>query len=327
MKCSVLKTILTGLFIVFASSSLVAQQDTMTDSEKPIKVETTLVKLPLVISDRAGRRISDINKGEISVLAGTQKLDVAFFADANEPVSYAIVIDSSVSARSVIGRIKRASKQFVSFMGSEDKGLIVSFGESVSRTMDGFSSDREKLNDAINSVWISERPGSIMNDALYQLINGTFSRVKGRKAIVILTDGDVDGKASPASILKQYGQSDIAVYPIFYQTRPLFPSSVKSVTFEDLTKVEPVKYLNSLARTTGGRLLVAEADDFGAAFQQVVDELQKQYVVGFYLDADGNASAREVTIKVTRPGVVVRTKQSIKVDPQSWADHPGVYAT
>lgn len=313
MKNHASKIILMSLFIVFTSYSLVGQQEANRDSERTINVDTTLVNVQLVISDKSGRRISGIRKDDISVFVDGHKMEVDFFADSDELLRYAIVVDSSGSARPVIGRIKKASRKFVTFMGPEGEGLILSFDKSVNKTMKGFSSDSKKLKDAIDFISVSENPGSVMNDAFEQLISNNFVDIKGRKAIIVLTDGDVDGKKSHSSIIEQYGRSDIAVYPIFYQTRPLFPSRVKSVSFEELTKVEPVKYLHSLAAATGGRLLVAEADDFELAFQQIADELRKQYVIGFYLDAAGNSKSREITIKVNHPDVFVRTKQSIKI--------------
>lgn len=318
MKLRFVRNISVAVSILFFLQGITAQiVPGQVEDKKPddtINVETTLVNIPLIISDKSGKRISDIRKEDISVFAGQKKLDISFFADSNEPVTYAILIDTSGSARSVIGRIKNASKSFVGSMEPEDRGIVFGFDESVNKMMKGFSSDRDRLRSALNAAQISQSPGSVMNDALERIVRKEFAEIKGRKAIIVLTDGDVHGKSSVEDIVRMFAQSDVVVYPIFYQTRPLLPPAVKSVSFADLVKIEPVKYLYSLAKVTGGRLLVAESEDFETAFKQISEELGKQYVVGFYADApDSNSKAVNISINVNRSDVVVRTKQSIRV--------------
>ena len=166
------------------------------------------------------------------------------------------------------------------------------------------------MSDAINDATVAFEVGSLMNDAVYQIVTKDFAFIKGRKAIIVLTDGFVWGEVSNKNFLDTLIESDTPIYPIFFQTRGIFPSKIKTVTMDELVKKSPVDFLNTIAISTGGRLYAADADNFSGVFQKIADELKKQYLIGFY-PKDGKSN--NITIKVDRPDVVIRTKQTIRL--------------
>lgn len=307
------RIIISCLFILFSWTTGQSQVVTVPEDNRVVKVSTSLLNVPVIVSDTSGRRISGLKRGDFRLRVNSRDTEIDFFADSSEPVFYAIVIDTSGSTRPVIGAIKRAAKDFVSALKPEDKGIVVSFDESVHFLTREFSSDVRKIRAAINDAPIAESPGSVMHDALSKLAETKFASVKGRKAIVVLTDGDVDGKLSNESLKELFATTDIVVYPIFFQTRPLLPKNLKSITFREFVEVEPVKFLNTIAKLNGGRLIVAEAADFTTAFQNITLELSKQYVIGFYVEADGQDNQQQISISVIRPDATIRTKQSVKI--------------
>jgi VWFA-related protein len=72
------------------------------------------------------------------------------------------------------------------------------------------------------------------------------------------------------------------------------------------------KYLNGLAQNTGGREF--EADSLGnldTSFSGIAEELRRQYSIGYYPDKVGQVGERRsISIKVNRPNVVVRAKNT-----------------
>ncbi|MDI1243121.1 MAG: VWA domain-containing protein [bacterium] len=328
MKYLALKSILTGALVLFPSYSIAAQQDSdpNKDSEKTIKVETTLINVPLIISDSAGLRVSGIRKEDISVFAGGGKLDIDFFADSEEPVKYAILIDSSGSTSKIRLRMGNAARKFVDTFSEADQGMVVRFDDRV-RLIEGLTSNRKKVKYAIGSHDSYSGGRGLMNESIVFVLREHFKDAKGRKAIILLTDAGEINQKSSQELLKELSVSDVMIYPIIYQSHSIdslvFLSGdtkgaeelkkMKSVSVADLVKYPPFDHLDRIARTSGGRLLFPDEKGFEAAFLNIADELRKQYLIGFYVDAGGNASDRQITIKVNRPDVVVRTKQSIRV--------------
>lgn len=294
------------------------------NSDEPIKVNTVLLNVPVVVSDRNGRNIAGLTKDNFSITQGGEKQPIEFFANQDDPMNVAIIIDSSGSTAFVIGSIIDAARSFVDLFSPNDKGLVVSFDNEVHVLSKGFTPDKEILKAAIS---LRDQPagrgtiGSVMNDAIYSVITKQFAEVKGRKAIVVLTDGDVHGKTSRRKLLDRLIESDVVVYPIFFQTRPLINSRRKTITYSELVKISPVDYLNSIALATGGKLIAADGSNFDTAFQNIADELRKMYILGFYPSSTGSEEANDIKIDVDRVDSVVRSRRTIRIKTPSAKDN------
>src|SRR4051794_20571486 len=91
-----------------------AQDDT-------IKIETRLVSVPTVVSDRNGRYIPGLTKADFKVYQDGAELPVEFFAATEEPINVAVLIDTSQSTRPVIDDIKDSAKSFLKLLKPQDK--------------------------------------------------------------------------------------------------------------------------------------------------------------------------------------------------------------
>ncbi len=284
------------------------------DEEKPIKVETVLLNVPLIVSDKNGRSIGGLKKEDFTVVKGGETQVIEYFLDTDVPMNVAVLIDTSGSAAPVLGDIGDAARAFLSQLRPEDKGMVVTADYEI-KVLQTLTSDQKKLKQGVDGIFVADLPGSRMNDAIYQVLTKDFAGVKGRKAIIVLTDGYIGGKIPYADVLNELKESDTLIYPIFYQIKRLFPREVKTVSYTELIKVYPVSLLNTLAAMTGGRIYAAEGSDFRTAFQNIAEDLKKQYVLGFYPTDPSNRSANNLKITVERNDVVVRTKRSIKLSP------------
>ena len=76
------------------------------------------------------------------------------------------------------------------------------------------------------------------------------------------------------------------------------------------------QYLHELARVTGARLYDAEQQNLDAAFRSVAEELRRQYSLGYYPKNKPNAGdRRNIKVRVNRPELVVRTRDSYVFQP------------
>src|SRR5687767_15911358 len=113
-----------------------------------IKVETTLVTLPVSVTDRNGRYIPNLRKEDFRLWEDGVEQDVAFFASVDKPFSVVLMIDTSGSTRFRIQDIQDAAIAFVNQLRPDDQVMVVSFDDDV-RILTEFTGNRNRLRDAI----------------------------------------------------------------------------------------------------------------------------------------------------------------------------------
>jgi von Willebrand factor type A domain len=182
-----------------------------------VKVETTLVSIPVSVMDRDGKFIPNLTKEDFHVWEDGVEQRVAYFASTDKPFTVALVIDTSASTRYKSEEIQDAAIAFVNQLRPDDKVMIVSFDDKI-RLLQPATNDRNSLRSAIMETRIGA--GTRLYDAVDQVINQYLSRVDGRKAIVLFTDGvDTSSKhATYESTVRDAEELDALIYPVEYDT-------------------------------------------------------------------------------------------------------------
>lgn len=182
-----------------------------------IKVDTTLVTLPVSVMDRSGKYIPNLRKEDFRLWEDGTEQSVAFFSAVDKPFSVVLMLDTSGSTRFRIEEIQDAAITFVNQLRSDDRVMVVSFDEQI-RILADFTNDRYRLREAIRRT--HPGGGTRLYDAVDQVINQQLNRISGRKAVVLFTDGvDTTSKhASFDSNLRDAEELDALVYPVQYDT-------------------------------------------------------------------------------------------------------------
>ncbi len=222
MKPSLKTIIVLSLCFVVLVNAAKAQDP---KDEAPIKVNTFLVNIPVIVSDRDGRYISGLTKENFTILQDGEKQPVEFFADEKAPMNVAILIDTSGSTKPFLLDIQTAALDFIKVFRPEDRALVAGFNFETN-ILSEFTSDQDRLRRAIRRTGISAVEGSDMQDAIYQLVTEDFAAIKGRKAIVVLTDGMVVGRISDEKLLSLLEESDVLVYPILFRMEKKLPGVI-----------------------------------------------------------------------------------------------------
>lgn len=301
-----------------------------TDDKETLKIDTVLINVPVIVGDKDGRNVSGLKREDFAIFQDGKKQPIEFFADEDAPMNVAILIDSSYSTSKILDDIKASAIDFIKIFRADDKGLIAGFDYKL-KILSDFTSNRQQLTKAINKVSIAKKSGSAMQDAMYQLITQQFANVKGRKAIIVLTDGAVGGGiVSNQSLLDLLIESDTLIYPIIFQSGRDFSRyfrSSKTITTVDGKKIDGGEFLKqieeadnraknftqTLGDLTGGRFFAADAGDLRETFQKIADELKKQYLVGFYPQNFDDGKPHKIEVKVNLENVTVRTKKVVKM--------------
>ncbi|HVF55790.1 MAG TPA: VWA domain-containing protein [Pyrinomonadaceae bacterium] len=315
--------------------------------DEVVRVETTLVMIPVSITDRDGRYIPDLRKEDFRIFEDGDEQQVAFFAAVEKPFTVVLMLDTSASIWSKLGRIRDAATAFVAQLRPDDQVMVISFARGTTVHCEP-TTDRKKIISAIKGV--GRGMSTHLYDALETVMTKRVKPITGRKAIVLFTDG-VDAsshKATYESTAQIAEELDAIIYPIRYDTydpdkdnggspapttsRRRLPSILRRIPLPlpggvtiggggsggsngssrgDYARGE--RYLHDLADLTGGRFYEASRDlrDLDRAFSHIAEELRRQYSLGYYPRQPGRTGERRrVRVRVNRPDLAVRSRDS-----------------
>ncbi|CAN5373898.1 hypothetical protein BH10ACI1_BH10ACI1_09230 [soil metagenome] len=301
------------------------------DSDDIIKIDTNLVIIPAQITDNKGKTVSDLKQQEFKIFENGVEQEIAYFSNQEQPFTVALVLDMSYSSVFKLQEIQAAAFAFVNQLRENDKVMVVSFDEKA-RVLCEPTNDRKVLKLAIEGAKIAS--GTSLYTALDFVLNAKFSKITGRKAVVLLSDGvDTSSKTLTSDdILLSIGDSDTLIYPIKYDTyndvqkarrknaeivydqneRPyvIEKPKVKGEREEDYRNAD--EFLKEISTRTGGSLYrVTSTTNLNKAFAKIADELRKIYSLGYYPSNPRQMGVRyAVNVRVYRPNLKIRAKES-----------------
>lgn len=200
---------------VFAQTATPPAQD---PQQQTIKIPTTLVTVPVIVTDRFGRFITGLDRGDFNVREDGVAQKLEDFSSTEAPFNVALLIDTSRSTQNKLSHIRKAALAFIKQLQPNDRVMIVTFDEQV-RFVSDFTDNRAELERAVKALKSSYLTS--LYDAIYRTITEKMLPIQGRKAIVVLTDGvdTASKKASFSSSLDLVAATGIISYAIQYETR------------------------------------------------------------------------------------------------------------
>jgi VWFA-related protein len=312
-----------------------------------IRVNTAFVSVPVSVLDRQGRFVSNLRREDFSVFENGVEQPIAYFDTAEKPFTVALILDTSPSTHFHLWQIKEAAIAFATQLRPQDRVLVVSFNEQVLLLTEATND----LNVVSTVIQQNANTGNAtrLYDAVDLVIKERLNKIKGRKAIVLFTDG-VDTAsylATYENTLREAEELDALVYPVQYDTSdyqramqsagsvtivtnssnwPFGRSSstqtiysgpsnggapLPGTTKADYERAD--KYLHELAEKTGGRLNQAnDPEQLAQAFARIAEELRRQYSLGYYPgdSAVQSGERRQIKVRVHQPNLAVRARDS-----------------
>ncbi len=312
------------------------------DDDEIIRVETNLVTMPVSVLDRDGRFISGLQQRDFKIFENgvEQKLD--YFQSVEQPFTVILLIDVSPSTQFKIEEIQNAAITFINQLRAGDKVMVIAFDERV-QVLSPVTGNRNQLRNAIRQAQFGD--GTSLYEAVDYVISRQLRNIQGRKAVVLFTDGvdTTSRRATYVGTLRATEEIDALFYTIRYDTsRDITGGGYPrggggNVTFGTILGAiltggnvnigGPVargggassaeyqrgrQYLETLAANSGGRQFEAQSIyNVDAAFAGIAEELRRQYSLGYYPETVGQiGERRQIKIRVLRPGVIVRAKNS-----------------
>jgi len=309
-----------------------------------IKVNTALVTVPVVVTDRYGQFVTGLSRNDFRLQENGEPQQIASFSSTVAPFNVALLIDTSRSTRNKLGAIRKAALNFVKQLQPNDRVLIVTFDENVNFLGD-LTSDRREIERAIRSVKSSYLTS--LYDAIHLTITEKLAPIKGRKAIVALTDGvdTYSRRATYESTLELTANAGVSAYAIQYDTRndgssPMSPLALPRLPGAYLfspfvqggaqTRNQPprdryliaVEYLRAIAAQSGALYLRAESIESSSfAFALIANELRNQYTLAYYPTNDKrDGGFRTIAVSVKGGDFSVRARQGYRAPKDEKAE-------
>jgi len=264
-----------------------------------LKVDVDLVSLFFTVKDKNGMLIPHLGMDNCAVQEdkNPQKLK-NFQAQNNQPLTLGMLLDTSGSQQRVLPLEQQFGSQFLSsVLKSKDQAFLVSFDVDVDLLQD-FTNSGRLLERAMNKAEINtaagngaagvpgigqgpvptqgQPKGTLLYDAVYLAAKDKLSRETGRKAILILTDGEDEGSTHKIQEAIEAAQkANVIIYGILLADRGQYGGFGLGYSGNFSLK--------RMADETGGRMIDVgnNGKKLEAAFQQIEDELRTQYVASY----------------------------------------------
>lgn len=228
-----------GLLLLLALSfaaDVSAQDKTPAKNEEDevVRVETELVEVPVVVTDRTGKPLLNLKQSNFAVYEDGKTQELADFASTTAPFEVALLLDTSGSTRSDLQLIQRAAQSFIDSLRAGDRVAIIAFkstveggkGVAITDLISNLTDNRAALKTALERVSTSN--GTPYYDGLMKIVDEVFATApkeefRGRRALVALTDG-VDSTSLSGFDEAREGleRAGITSYFIQIDTRPFF---------------------------------------------------------------------------------------------------------
>ena len=306
-------------------------------ADDTIKIETDLVTVPVRVTSKDSRPLTDLKQSEFRIFEDGEEQKIAYFSSVDQPFTVALLLDMSYSTVFKLNEIQSAALQFVGQLKPNDKVTVIAFDEKP-RVLCQPTSDRKILKLAIEATRTGS--GTSVYDSLDLALNTQLGAIKGRKAIVMLSDGvdTYSAKSSKREILGIVEEDDVIVYPLRYDTyddvrknrrkdaQIRYDDDDKPYIYEtppvkgerEIDYVEAREFLDAIADSSGGRVFkVSSSTNLNNAFTKIAEELRKTYSLGYYpSDERLPGVTYTLRVRINRPNLNIRTRETMIRRPE-----------
>jgi VWFA-related protein len=309
------RTLLVAFFVLAILLAVPGAAQTSGSPESPgdfptIKANVNVVSLYFNVKDKHGLLIPHLTPADFEVLEDGKPQTIKYFdADTTQSLTLGMMIDSSASQTRVLDMEKEVGSQFLQqVLREKDLAYVISFDVNVDLLQDFTNSTkslkaalyRAKINaGGFSSPGVAGGPvptastprGTLLYDAVWLGSREKLASEVGRKAMILLTDGEDQGsRESIKSAIEAAQKADVMVYVILIADRGFYGGMGYSGD----------RAMKDLTRETGGRVIEVGNDQkkLKEAFDQIAAELRSQYSIGYTsTNSKLDGSFRKIEIK------------------------------
>ncbi|HXR14766.1 MAG TPA: VWA domain-containing protein [Terriglobales bacterium] len=258
---------------------------------KPLKVDVSLVLVPVTITDPLNRLVTGLDKENFQVFEGKDQQDIRHFSSEDAPVSIGVIFDMSGSMVSKIERAREAVVEFFKTANPLDEFFMVAFADKPQEVSD-FTSSVEDIQGKL--VYTVPKGRTALLDAIYLGVSKMRQAKYQKKALLIISDGgDNHSRYTEGEIKSLVKEADVLIYAIgIYDHYMATPEEALGPSL-----------LGEVAELTGGRsFTIDNPNDLADVATKIGIELRNQYVLGYRPKNPGHDGKwRKIKVKLIPP--------------------------
>jgi len=321
-------------------------------------VHVKVVNVPAIVRDKHGKIVNNLTKDDFVLEEDGRPQTLHYFSqESSLPLTLGLLVDTSMSQRRVLGQERTASSSFIDQMlrPEKDKAFLIHFDHEVELDQD-LTSSREKLRSALDSLQTpqftqtsggntsgqggypghhgghhngsSRGGGTLLYDSVYLASDELMKKQTGRKALIVLSDGDDRGsKETLRTAIETAQRADTIIYSILFKDdedrsfgggfggrgmgghhgglgggRDRYPQE---------ERVDGKKILEQMSRETGGRLFeVSDKQTVEKIYAQIEEDLRNQYSLGYTPDRTNPGEGfHKISVKTKQKDLVVHARE------------------
>ena len=299
-----------------------------------LKVNVNLVNFYFTAFNQHHGLVDDLTREDCTLDEnGVPQTIKDWTANANQPLTLGILLDTSGSQEDVLPLEKQSAGRFLhDVLRPKDRAFVVNFDVQVQLRQD-FTNNLSLLDEALNSAQINTAggggsvgipglgqgtvptvgtpKGTVLYDAVAQTTNDKLRMQTGRKALILLTDGQDFGSVTrPKTAIEDAIKANTIVYVILIADHAFY----SGFTFGYNGAAE----MERLTRQTGGRVIDVgnNGRKLDAAFREIARELRTQYFVSYTpKDKKEDGTFRKVKIHCDRKGLKIDARRGYYAIP------------
>jgi len=366
------------------AAPLVVAQNTPAQSSTPqntpgqsapaatLHVDVKVVTMAVTVRDKHGAIVPNLTKDDFTLQDDNHPQAIKYFNhDTNLPLTMGLLVDTSMSQRNALDDERTASDHFLDQMLTTDKdrAFLIQFDREVDLLADP-TSNKQALRKSIDQLGAPQFSnasnngssgddsgqgsggrrmgggGTMLYDAIYLASDELMSKEKGRKALIVLTDGvDRGSKETLHTAIEAAQRADTVVYAIYFKGEEQhnnsggFPGGRRGGMGggwpgggypggypgggggypggrggqrPEKSSVDGKKVLEQICGETGGHMFeVSKKENTDQIYTTIAEELRSQYILGYTPDksvADSGGYHR-ITLTANKKDLYVQTRQ------------------
>ncbi|MES1243729.1 MAG: VWA domain-containing protein [Acidobacteriota bacterium] len=267
------------------------------------RLDVRLIELYVVVTDREGRPVRGLGRGDFRLLQDGREQAISGFDDAGaSPLSLGLAFDSSASMFLKLPDVREAARTLLTGgLSTRDRALLVDF-DSEPRLVTGMTGSLDSVSAGLDTM-NADGSSDLFEAIVFSLRK--LQGVDGRKALVVYSDGIGEGeKTSYRACLREARRSKVPIYLIVTNQRAA--RATQPGTQERLDGY--AKRLHDLAAATGGRaFFVTPSQNLKEAYANILQELRSQYLLTYYPHTTAPEVWRKVQVELKKRGYQART--------------------
>jgi VWFA-related protein len=307
-----------ALLVLGVTLAGMAQPPPPPDPDQVIRVDVELVNIFFSVRDRNGAYAARLTKDDFEVFEDGKPMELkAFSRETDLPLTIGLLVDVSKSQENLIGVEREASARFFSsVLRQKDMAFVISFGADVELLQDLTNSAAQlraslkelRLNagvySPVNPGTVPTTPrGTVLYDAVFLAAADKLRDETGRKAVVLITDGnDYGSRVKMEKAIEEAQRSDAIIYSILYED-PMYTSGF----YGGRSGEGPMR---RLSEETGGRLFrVDRRLTLGQIYDEIQAEMRSQYALAYSPPPGERGGFRKIEIRPKQKGLKVQARK------------------